>query len=214
MILCLVTDRRRLGGALGLPESDWVDALHRQIEAAAAAGIDYIQVREPDIEAGPLVELVRSLMRRRLRSDPDPRQRSAGRRTRRQSARRPPQRALDSPGRGAPYLAAGVSDRVLRPRNFKYRCTKVRGLSHCRDRAAYSIQTSGRLSGSGRAQQGSRGSGGAARARDRRIGSVRDSNAGFNRRFRAGGDRRLHSGGRRRRSGFCAKPCQGHAKGV
>jgi thiamine-phosphate diphosphorylase len=63
MILCLVTDRRRLGGALGLPESGWVEALHQQIEAACRAGIDYIQVREPDIEAGPLVDLVRSLMR-------------------------------------------------------------------------------------------------------------------------------------------------------
>jgi len=63
MILCLVTDRRRLGGALGLPESGWVDALHHQVESACRAGIDYIQVREPDIEAGPLVDLVRSLMR-------------------------------------------------------------------------------------------------------------------------------------------------------
>jgi thiamine-phosphate diphosphorylase len=63
MILCLVTDRRRLGKALGLPEGDWVEALHRQVEAASAAGIDYIQVREPDIEAGPLTELVKSLMR-------------------------------------------------------------------------------------------------------------------------------------------------------
>ncbi len=63
MILCLVTDRRRLGGAMGLPESGWVDALHRQVEAASTAGIDYIQVREPDIEAGPLVDLVKSLMR-------------------------------------------------------------------------------------------------------------------------------------------------------
>jgi thiamine-phosphate diphosphorylase len=63
MILCLVTDRRRLGEALGLPEGDWGKALQRQIEAAAGAGIDYIQVREPDIEGGPLVELVRSLMR-------------------------------------------------------------------------------------------------------------------------------------------------------
>jgi thiamine-phosphate diphosphorylase len=63
MILCLVTDRRRLGGALGLSERDWIDALSRQIEAAASAGIDYIQVREPDMEAGPLVALVKSLMR-------------------------------------------------------------------------------------------------------------------------------------------------------
>ena len=63
MILCLVTDRRRLGGAMGLPESEWTEALHRQIEAASNAGIDYVQVRESDIEAGVLVELVRSLMR-------------------------------------------------------------------------------------------------------------------------------------------------------
>jgi len=62
MILCLVTDRRRLGGALGLPESAWVEALHHQVEAACRAGVDYIQVREPDIEAGPLVDLVKSLM--------------------------------------------------------------------------------------------------------------------------------------------------------
>jgi len=63
MILCLVTDRRRLGGALWLPEADWVEALHRQVEAASGAGNDYIQVREPDIEAGSLVELVKSLKR-------------------------------------------------------------------------------------------------------------------------------------------------------
>jgi thiamine-phosphate diphosphorylase len=62
MILCLVTDRRRLGGALGLPEGEWIGALHRQAQAAASAGIDFIQVREPDLEAGPLVELVKSLM--------------------------------------------------------------------------------------------------------------------------------------------------------
>jgi thiamine-phosphate diphosphorylase len=61
MILCLVTDRRRLGETLGLPERDWLDALHRQVESASSAGIDYVQVREPDIETGPLVELVKSL---------------------------------------------------------------------------------------------------------------------------------------------------------
>ena len=62
MILCLVTDRRRLGEALGLPQGRWVEALRSQVEGASRAGIDYIQVREPDIEAGQLVELVRSLM--------------------------------------------------------------------------------------------------------------------------------------------------------
>jgi thiamine-phosphate diphosphorylase len=62
MILCLVTDRRRLGLALGVPEADWLDALRRQVAAAAKAGVDFIQVREPDLEARDLADLVRSLM--------------------------------------------------------------------------------------------------------------------------------------------------------
>ena len=62
MILCLVTDRRRLGEALGLPRERWGEALGQQVEGAARAGIDYVQVREPDLEAGDLVELVRSLI--------------------------------------------------------------------------------------------------------------------------------------------------------
>ena len=62
MILCLVTDRRRLGEALGLPRGRWVEALRQQAEGAARGGIDYIQVREPDLEAGELVALVRSLI--------------------------------------------------------------------------------------------------------------------------------------------------------
>ena len=62
MILCLVTDRRRLGEALGLPQGRWVEALRNQIEGACRARIDYVQVREPDIDAAELVELVRSLM--------------------------------------------------------------------------------------------------------------------------------------------------------
>jgi thiamine-phosphate diphosphorylase len=64
MILCLVTDRRRLGAAIGAAEEDWSEVLHQQIAAAASAGIDYVQVREPDLEAGDLVALVRSLMSR------------------------------------------------------------------------------------------------------------------------------------------------------
>ena len=63
MILCLVTDRRRLGAVLGIPESGWIDALKQQIAGAAAGGVDYVQVREPDLEAGELAELVRSLVR-------------------------------------------------------------------------------------------------------------------------------------------------------
>lgn len=63
MILCLVTDRRRLGAALGIPQADWIDALQQQLRGAAAGGVDYIQIREPDLEAGPLADLVRSTVR-------------------------------------------------------------------------------------------------------------------------------------------------------
>lgn len=59
MILCLVTDRRRLGAALGIDPGDWNDALRAQIGAAAAAGVDFVQVREPDLEARALADLVR-----------------------------------------------------------------------------------------------------------------------------------------------------------
>jgi thiamine-phosphate pyrophosphorylase len=64
MILCLVTDRRRLGAATGARPSEWLDALGEQVSAAAVAGIDIIQLREPDLEAGELAGLVRDLMRR------------------------------------------------------------------------------------------------------------------------------------------------------
>lgn len=63
MILCLVTDRRRLGAAIGAPPADWLDLLRRQVSAAALAGIDIIQVRENDLEAAELATLVRELMR-------------------------------------------------------------------------------------------------------------------------------------------------------
>lgn len=59
MILCLVTDRRRLGSALGVGPGDWTDALRAQIRAAAAAGVDLVQVRELDLEARALADLVR-----------------------------------------------------------------------------------------------------------------------------------------------------------
>ena len=62
MILCLVTDRRRLGTMLGLPEAGWAEALRQQVIGAAAGGVDFIQVREPDLEAAELAALVRSLM--------------------------------------------------------------------------------------------------------------------------------------------------------
>ncbi len=64
MIICLVTDRRRLGASAGKPPSAYCDLLIEQIEAAAAAGIDLVQIREPDLEARPLATLVRAVLDR------------------------------------------------------------------------------------------------------------------------------------------------------
>jgi thiamine-phosphate diphosphorylase len=47
--LCLVTDRNRIGGAARLLE---------QIARASAAGVDLIQIRERDLEAAALADLV------------------------------------------------------------------------------------------------------------------------------------------------------------
>jgi thiamine-phosphate pyrophosphorylase len=62
MILCLVTDRRRLGAAIGARASDLIDALHEQVISAAEVGIDLVQIREPDLDARSLTHLVRSLI--------------------------------------------------------------------------------------------------------------------------------------------------------
>lgn len=64
MILCLVTDRRRLGAAMAAPPADWLDLLSQQVSAAAKAGVDYVQIREPDLEAADLAGVVRDAMRR------------------------------------------------------------------------------------------------------------------------------------------------------
>lgn len=62
MTICLVTDRRRLAAAIGAPPSSSVELLTRQIVAAGEAGVDLVQIREPDLEAGPLTGLIRSLV--------------------------------------------------------------------------------------------------------------------------------------------------------
>ena len=64
MILCLVTDRHRLGAAIGARPSEFIAALHEQIAAAAEVGVDYVQIRERDLEARALTDLVRSLIAR------------------------------------------------------------------------------------------------------------------------------------------------------
>jgi len=64
MMLVLVTDRARLGTAIGARPEAWMDVLHTQVQAAAAAGVDYVHVREGDLEARALADLVRSLLDR------------------------------------------------------------------------------------------------------------------------------------------------------
>ena len=61
MIVCLVTDRRRLGASVGAPPSEYLAVLSEQIAAAAAAGVDFVQIREPDLEARPLTAFIRSV---------------------------------------------------------------------------------------------------------------------------------------------------------
>jgi thiamine-phosphate pyrophosphorylase len=61
VIVQLVTDRRRLAPAEG--DADLLrSCLLAQGRAAVAAGIDLLQVREPDLEAGPLRALVAELV--------------------------------------------------------------------------------------------------------------------------------------------------------
>src|SRR5690348_3046421 len=57
MILCYVTDRHLLGesGRTGAQ----VEELSRRIAWAAAAGVDWIQIREKDLSAGGMVEVAR-----------------------------------------------------------------------------------------------------------------------------------------------------------
>ena len=62
MILCLVTDRRPLRAALGARPGEVIGLLRDQVAAAVAAGMDYVQVREPDLEAADLAKLIRELM--------------------------------------------------------------------------------------------------------------------------------------------------------
>jgi len=52
-VLCLVTDRHRLGRS-------WDTALVERVREAARAGIHLIQIRERDLDGGPLTRLVSS----------------------------------------------------------------------------------------------------------------------------------------------------------
>jgi thiamine-phosphate pyrophosphorylase len=66
MTLCLVTDRQRLAKAVGLvsPNNHQIESLLiAQIAGAVAGGVDFIQLREGDLEAGALVQLARRIVR-------------------------------------------------------------------------------------------------------------------------------------------------------
>lgn len=60
--LCLVTDRHRLMAAIGHHPKDWRRALLAQLAGAIAGGIDIIQVRERDLDARSLVDVVRAVV--------------------------------------------------------------------------------------------------------------------------------------------------------
>ncbi len=60
-MICLVTDRRRLAPADAAPAAARA-CLAAQVRQAVAAGVDLIQVRERDLEAGALAALVADLL--------------------------------------------------------------------------------------------------------------------------------------------------------
>ncbi len=57
----LVTSRTRLVASLGLPAAAWPEALTAQIRGAIEGGVDLVQVREPDVPSGLLVQFLRRL---------------------------------------------------------------------------------------------------------------------------------------------------------
>lgn len=60
-ILCYVTDHRSLPAA---PQKDLMDLLQKKIERLAAAGIDWIQLREKDLSGKQLASLAREVLNR------------------------------------------------------------------------------------------------------------------------------------------------------
>jgi len=57
-VICLVTDRRRLAGS-----ADDVEGLLTFIESAVEAGVDLVQIREPDLSSCVLYDLARRAVR-------------------------------------------------------------------------------------------------------------------------------------------------------
>jgi thiamine-phosphate pyrophosphorylase len=59
----VVTSRRRLTAQCKLPAEAWQAPLLAQVAGALAGGADLVQVREPDLDAGPLAAFLRRLFR-------------------------------------------------------------------------------------------------------------------------------------------------------
>lgn len=68
-VLCLVTDRRRLAETLAQPEREAARLLASQIEGAILGGVDVVQVRERDLSARELSEVVRAAVTAAARSE-------------------------------------------------------------------------------------------------------------------------------------------------
>lgn len=58
-IVCLITDRKRLSASSAGRAEGWEHGLLAQVRRAAAAGVDLIQIRERDLDARSLYDLVR-----------------------------------------------------------------------------------------------------------------------------------------------------------
>ena len=62
-IVCLVTNRKALAPDARTIDDEF-DALERQVAEAVEAGVDWVQVREPDLEARAFAQLVKRLATR------------------------------------------------------------------------------------------------------------------------------------------------------
>jgi thiamine-phosphate diphosphorylase len=67
-VLCLITDRRRLAATLAQSEHDASWLLASQIDGAIRGGADVVQIRERDLDARMLVQVVQAAMAAASRS--------------------------------------------------------------------------------------------------------------------------------------------------
>ena len=174
MILCLVTDRRRLGAALGA-SAKATGSRRSAGRSRRPPAPESTTSRSANRTSKPaqLVELVRSLMRDRLRTRPGSWSTTARRRAGR--------RASGVHLKEQSILPAEV--RRIAPPGFVIGCS-VHGISGVAARKSADLLIAGTVLPTASKpavdyldedglRQGSRGGGGAAGARDRRIGSVR-----------------------------------------